>query len=235
MLRACEDDPLTRAARRDFRPDNRPGNNRATLHACLRDHRRRGGQTDSSVDGLNKLLGVGGRAVAHDARVNFTSDGVRTFGYTSENRLSSAIPAPGSRQADLAYDPLGRLFHILSSETDFRYDGSEIIEETHAFTGAVRSRFVHGPGGGRASGRVRRRGPPLVPRRRQPARSFRLISTSCLHCSPAPETRVGGLTCTLQRCGMPVMAASFPHSFNTARFAVSSSAALAIRFHASGP
>ena len=51
-------------------------------------------------------------------------------------------------------DPLGRLFHINRSETDFRYDGSEVIEETKAYTGVLRRRFVHGPGPATGSGQA---------------------------------------------------------------------------------
>ncbi len=101
------------------------------------------GDTDTPVDGLNRLTRVGSAPVGHDARGNLASDGARTYGYTSENRLATVS---GQASTDLAYDPLGRLFHINRSETDLRYDGSEVIEESVAFTGALRRRYVHGPG-----------------------------------------------------------------------------------------
>ncbi len=98
------------------------------------------GDVASPVNGLNQLTNIGAAATTHDARGNLTFDGAKTFGYTAENRLASA---PGN---SLYYDALGRLFHVSGSATDLRYDGSEVIEENEAYTGAIRRRYVHGPG-----------------------------------------------------------------------------------------
>ena len=111
----------------------------------------------STVNGLNQLTDVGGTTLTHDARGNLATmtrppgktspdSGIdRGYGYTTENRLAR-YGVGGGQVVDLAYDPLGRLINLTTSATDFRYDGSEIIEESQANTGAIRKRFVHGPG-----------------------------------------------------------------------------------------
>ena len=79
----------------------------------------------------------------HDARGNFTWDGSRSFGYTSENLMVSAHPH------SLVYDPIGRLIHTDTAATydRFSYDGRSLIVEYDALQGnAVVRRYVHGPG-----------------------------------------------------------------------------------------
>jgi RHS repeat-associated protein len=96
------------------------------------------GTVTSTPNALNQIAAHNGVAFAYDAKGNLTSDGTRNFAYTAENRLASG---PGT---NLYYDPLGRLVHRSGPQTNFHYDGQDIIQET-APGGAVR-RFVHGPG-----------------------------------------------------------------------------------------
>ncbi|MES1158347.1 MAG: RHS repeat-associated core domain-containing protein [Terricaulis silvestris] len=82
---------------------------------------------------------------AYDSNGNLTSDGSNTYGYDAENRL---ISTSGAHSATLIYDPLGRLFEIDSggAQTQFLYDGDELVAEYNALTGVLLRRYVHGPG-----------------------------------------------------------------------------------------
>ncbi len=72
------------------------------------------------------------------------ADPVRTltFGYDSENRLTSVDGAT------LTYDAVGRLAEVKSggSWSRFLYDGDELIGEYDGATGSLLQRIVHGPG-----------------------------------------------------------------------------------------
>jgi RHS repeat-associated protein len=70
--------------------------------------------------------------------------GVTTFGYDTENRLTSAT---GAKTATLTYDPLGRLFQVsnASGTARFLYDGDRLILEYNG-SGAIQRRYVHGAG-----------------------------------------------------------------------------------------
>jgi RHS repeat-associated protein len=80
----------------------------------------------------------------YDANGNLTANGATAFTYDAENRL---ISARGARDADLAYDPLGRLWRVSSTAagtaTRFVYDGDKLVFET-SDTGALRHFYVHG-------------------------------------------------------------------------------------------
>lgn len=93
-----------------------------------------------AVNGLNQYTAVGGTGYAHDANGNLISDGTTTFTYDVENRM---VSASGARNAQLAYDPLGRLFQI--GGTQLLYDGDELVAE-YAGAGALTRRYVHGAG-----------------------------------------------------------------------------------------
>ena len=99
------------------------------------------GTTSSTVNGLNQMTAHAGASLGHDARGNMTSDGVKTFAYTSENLLTSA-----SGGVTLAFDPMMRL-HQLSGTTTIRfaYDGGALIAEYDG-SNALQRRYVHGPG-----------------------------------------------------------------------------------------
>ncbi len=99
------------------------------------------GATASTVNGLNQLLSHGGATITHDARGNMTSDGVKTYGYSAENMLTSATGG-----ATLAYDPALRLYQVAGAATTrFLYDGPDAIAEYNG-SNVLQRRFVHGPG-----------------------------------------------------------------------------------------
>lgn len=101
------------------------------------------GNYDYGRNGLNQYTSVGGSTLSYDANGNLTSDGVTTFQYDAENRL---VSASGSKNATLTYDPLGRLFQIVSGNvtTQFLYDGDELVAEFNG-SGTLLQRYVHGP------------------------------------------------------------------------------------------
>jgi RHS repeat-associated protein len=99
------------------------------------------GTTGSTANGLNQLVNLGGAALSYDAKGNLTNDGTRTFSYTAENKLATGP------STNLIYDPLGRLYGVLSGGTIFDYDGADLVLETDQPTGTqVKRRYVHGPG-----------------------------------------------------------------------------------------
>jgi RHS repeat-associated protein len=100
------------------------------------------GTTSSTANGLNQLTLLGGTGTSHDSRGNMTADALgRTFGYTSENLLTSA-----NGSVSLAYDPAMRLYQVTGSATTrFQYDGADAIAEYNG-SNALQRRYVHGPG-----------------------------------------------------------------------------------------
>jgi RHS repeat-associated protein len=100
------------------------------------------GSTASTANGLNQLASIGGASTSHDARGNMTADGLgRTFGYSSENLLTSA-----SGGVTLAYDPAMRLYQVAGAATTrFAYDGSDMVAEYNG-SDVLQRRYVHGPG-----------------------------------------------------------------------------------------
>jgi RHS repeat-associated protein len=95
-----------------------------------------------TVNGQNQYTSAGPASFAYDAKGNLTSDGGSTFAYDSENRL---VSASGTKNATLAYDPLGRLFQVASGSgaTQFLYDGDELVAEYDG-SGTLLRRYVHG-------------------------------------------------------------------------------------------
>ena len=103
-----------------------------------------------SANGLNQI-GSWVSALGYDARGNITSDGAYSYGYSSENLLTSLTnPTPGAIQAwsTYAYDPLMRLAVINSSndalDASLGYDGQDFIVE--GLSGNRTRRYVRGPG-----------------------------------------------------------------------------------------
>ncbi|MBO9501195.1 RHS repeat-associated core domain-containing protein [Brevundimonas sp. A19_0] len=94
-------------------------------------------------DGLNQYDTVGGATYSHDQRGNLTSDGVRTYTYDVENRLTGITG--GGASVTLAYDPLGRLRRVTSGgvATDWLWDGDRLVAEYDAL-GALTARYAHG-------------------------------------------------------------------------------------------
>ncbi len=96
-------------------------------------------------DGLNRYTGA---SFTYDANGNLASDSANTFVYDVENRL---VTRSGAVNATLRYDPLGRLYEVVSGSTTrrFLYDGSDLVAEYNA-TGTLQRRYVHSLAGGDA-------------------------------------------------------------------------------------
>ncbi len=100
--------------------------------------------TAYGANGLNQYSTVGAGALGYDANGNLMSNGGTTFTYDVENRL---VSASGTINADLVYDPLGRLFQTSSpttTTTQFLYDGDEMLTEYQ--NGALWRSYAHGSG-----------------------------------------------------------------------------------------
>lgn len=93
-------------------------------------------------NGLNQYTSAGAASFTYDANGNLTSDGSTTFVYDIENRL---VVASGSKSGTLRYDPLGRLYEIVSGSATTRLltDGDELVAEYDA-AGALLRRYAHG-------------------------------------------------------------------------------------------
>jgi RHS repeat-associated protein len=105
------------------------------------------GQVNSELaytsDGLNRYTGA---SFTYDANSNLTSDSSNSFVYDVENRL---VTRSGAVNATVHYDPLGRMYQVVSGSTTRRYlyDGSDRVAEYNA-AGVMQRRFVHGLGAG---------------------------------------------------------------------------------------
>jgi RHS repeat-associated protein len=95
-----------------------------------------------SVNGLNQYTQAGSASFVYDANGNLTGDASTTFLYDVENRL---VGAGGAKQAQLRYDPLGRLYEVVgpTGTTRFFYNGDELIGEYDA-SGNLLRRYTHG-------------------------------------------------------------------------------------------
>ena len=104
-----------------------------------------GGVKSYVVNGRNQYTQVGGTTHTWDANGNLTDDGPTDFDYDTENRL---VSANGAKDADLSYDPLGRLYQVTTTTpaatTRFVYDGDRLIAEYNGST--LLRRYVHGSG-----------------------------------------------------------------------------------------
>ncbi len=98
-----------------------------------------------SSNGLNQYTTVGSTSIGHDARGNLIHSENDTFGYSSENFLTSYSHPAGS--GILSYDALGRLARYTAPQVDtrFAYDGLDLIAEYNASNQMLR-RYVHAPG-----------------------------------------------------------------------------------------
>ncbi len=94
-----------------------------------------------TVNGLNQLTSAGPVTLSYDGRGNLAASGAESYTYSQRNLLHTA---PG---ATLSYDPKGRLdlLQVGSTGTRFGYDGSDLIAEYDAASGAMLKRYVHGP------------------------------------------------------------------------------------------
>jgi RHS repeat-associated protein len=96
----------------------------------------------STPNGLNQIANVGAKTVTHDSKGNITAVGTDSYGYSSENFLTS-----GPSSTTLGYDPMGRLYQVASGAgtTRIGYDGLDRIAEYDG-SNAVLRRYIHGPG-----------------------------------------------------------------------------------------
>jgi RHS repeat-associated protein len=94
-------------------------------------------------NGLNQLTVSGSVSLGYDARGNITSLGSDSFGYSSENLLTSATLASVTSSYD--YDPVLRLFKATGTSAQrYLYDGSDMIA-AYNNADAMQNRFVFGP------------------------------------------------------------------------------------------
>ena len=111
-----------------------------------------------ATNGLNQYTGAGSAAFCHDANGNLTADGLSVYLYDVENRLvekrvqgagntnCAALSYTGALQAELRYDPTGRLYQVTGGTLGtqrFAYDGNAMIAEYNA-SGVMLRRYVHG-------------------------------------------------------------------------------------------
>lgn len=97
-----------------------------------------------TVNGLNQYASVGPASYAYDANGNLTYDGSTTYLYDVENRL---VSASGKMNANLRYDPLGRLYETVGGgvTTRFLYDGDKLVAEYNS-AGTILQQYGHGTG-----------------------------------------------------------------------------------------
>jgi len=94
-----------------------------------------------TANGLNQYTLAGSIAPSYDARGNTIGLGNGSYGYSSENLMTTA---PGS--VTLSYDPVMRLYQTTGSTTTrFLYDGTDLVAEYNT-SGTVLKRYLHGPG-----------------------------------------------------------------------------------------
>ena len=105
------------------------------------------GTTGSTINGLNQLAAHAGATPTYDAKGNLTSEGGRTFAFSSENLLTGIAP-PGAVAAAVDYTPLMRTYSVYqaggSPRTHYLHHGGRMIGEY--FLGNLAGRHVHGPG-----------------------------------------------------------------------------------------
>jgi RHS repeat-associated protein len=113
-----------------------------------------------ATNGLNQYSAAGAASFCYDANGNLTADGASVYLYDAENRLvqkrvqtSSTCPAggagyTGTLQANLVYDPLGRLTQVdkgsAATTTMFLHDGDALVAEYNAGGSSLLARYVHG-------------------------------------------------------------------------------------------
>lgn len=105
-----------------------------------------------TANGLNQYTAAGPAAFTHDPNGNLASDGSVTFGYSSENLLTSATVS-GS-PVTLAYDPLGRLYQMVSGSITRRFlygpgtgeQGVPQVLSEHNGSGTAVGHYAYGPG-----------------------------------------------------------------------------------------
>jgi len=100
---------------------------------------------DYAPNSLNQYDTVDGVSHAYDDNGNLTSDGVRTFAWDSESRLSSAVV--GGQTATYAYDAFGRRYRKTVAGVDrwSVWSGDRLVGEFDG-SGVLDRRYVYGDG-----------------------------------------------------------------------------------------
>jgi RHS repeat-associated protein len=95
-------------------------------------------------NGLNQVTQYAAKSLSHDSRGNVTAFGTDTFGYSSENMLTTSTVS-GTATA-LTYDPLVRLYQLTSGASTARvaYDGIDGVAEYNG-SNALQRRWVFDP------------------------------------------------------------------------------------------
>lgn len=111
-----------------------------------------------TTNGLNQYQSAGSAAFCYDANGNLTADGSSVYRYDVENRLvekraqgtgninCDALSYAGALQAELRYDPTGRLYQVSGGTSGiqrFAYDGNAMIAEYNS-AGTMLRRYLHG-------------------------------------------------------------------------------------------
>lgn len=115
--------------------------------------------TSYLTNGVNCYRRVGGVTNTCDRNGNLITDGTDSWVYDVENRLVDAKPVTpgttGSHNAKVRYDPLGRIYELVTfavsdtarssaiSTTRFLYGLDELLVEYDS-AGAIQRRYVHG-------------------------------------------------------------------------------------------
>jgi RHS repeat-associated protein len=103
--------------------------------------------TGYAINGLNQIASVNSTSFGYDSRGNLNGDGSgSTYTYNVDNLLTSETQS--SVATSLVYDPENRLFSITKNSTNTKllYDGADLIAEYNGVSGALITRYVHGPG-----------------------------------------------------------------------------------------
>jgi len=110
------------------------------------------------TNGLNQYTNAGSAGFCYDANGNLIADGTSVYLYDFENRLvqrraqgsgntdCNTLSYAGALEAELRYDPTGRLYQLSGGNLGtkrFVYDGNALIAE-YDTSNAVLRRYVHG-------------------------------------------------------------------------------------------
>ena len=98
------------------------------------------GSQSYSVNGLNQYTTIEGGTLGYDSNGNLTSRAGTTYTYDKKNRL---LTASGTNNANITYDPLGRIFEISGASVErFLFDGDSLIGVFNN-VGSTLNRYVH--------------------------------------------------------------------------------------------
>jgi RHS repeat-associated protein len=96
-----------------------------------------------AANNLNQYPTVGGVNYSYDTKGNLTGDGVWTYGYNTENMLTSAVKT--GTNASFVYDPFMRQTQktVGTTKTKYVYSGSRLMEEYNGANNTLLRRYVY--------------------------------------------------------------------------------------------